>query len=217
METKIKVLLVDDHPIFRDGLNQAIARRSELTVVGEASTGAAAVKLSAETVPDLVFLDFHLPDLNGVAVAREIIRLLPAVKIIILSSDGSRTLVDEALQAGACGYVWKQGAATELLRAVEMVMAGRLYVSPELSFGILEDYRSGLAGAPAPAKPLLADRDKRLLKLIAEGQRNKEIAGQLGISSKSVEAYRSRLMKKLACRSAADLVRYAIREGIVSA
>lgn len=213
----LKVFLVDDHPIFRDGLRQAMARQPGFAVIGEASTGAMAVKLAGELVPDLIIMDVHLPDANGIAVTREIVNVLRSVKVIMLSSDGDRGLVDEALQAGACGYVWKQTVAEELVRAIEMVMAGRLYLSPELSAGILEDYRLALVQDPESDKARLSERDKQLLKLVAEGRRNKEIAVELAISPKSVEACRSRLMKKLECRSTAELVRYAIREGVVSA
>jgi DNA-binding NarL/FixJ family response regulator len=185
-------------------------------VVGEASTAAAARK-GVELAPDLVIMDVHLPDGSGVAATREILAALPATKVIMLSSDNNRSLVDEALHAGACGFIWKQGVASELLAAIEMVMAGRLYLSPELTAGILEDYRSGLGVKSSSAKPRLTARDKDLLKLVAEGHRNKEIAAQMLISPKSVEAYRSRLMKKLGCHSPADLVRFAIREGIISA
>jgi DNA-binding NarL/FixJ family response regulator len=213
----VKVLLVDDHPMLRDGLRQALARHPKFIVAGEASTGANALKLTAELVPDLIVMDLHLPDMNGIEVTRQILRNRPSVQILVFSSDAARSAVDEALQAGACGYIWKQSASDELIRAVEMVTAGKLYLSPEVSAGMLEDYRRGLAQEAEPTKPLLSTRDRQLLRLVAEGRRSKEIALQLGISPKSVEAYRSRLMKKLSCSNAADLVRYAIREGIATA
>jgi len=203
--------------MLRNGMRQAIAQQPDLTVVGEASTGAAALKLVAELAPDVVVMDVHLPDLNGIEVTRRILRLLPAVKVVVFSGDAARSLVDEAIQAGACGYIWKQSATEELIRAIEVVMTGKLYLSPEVSAGIMEDYRKSLVGESEPAKPLLSDRDKQLLRLVAEGRRNKEIAVHLTLSPKSVEAYRSRLTKKLGCSNSADLVRYAIREGIVSA
>lgn len=213
----VKLLLVDDHPMLRDGLRQALARHPQFIVAGEASTGANALKLTAELVPDLIVMDLHLPDMNGIEVTRQILRNQPSVRILVFSSDAARSAVDEALQAGACGYIWKQSASDELIRAVEMVTAGKLYLSPELSAGMLEDYRRGLAQEAEPAKPLLSTRDRQLLRLVVEGLRSKEIALQLGISPRSVEAYRSRLMKKLSCSNAADLVRYAIREGIATA
>jgi DNA-binding NarL/FixJ family response regulator len=213
----VKVLLVDDHPMLRDGLRQALARHSKFIVAGEASTGASALKLAVELALDLVVMDLHLPDMSGIEVTRQILRIRPSVSILVFSSDAARSMVDEALQAGACGYLWKQSASDELIRAVEMVTAGKLYLSPEVSSGILEDYRKGLVEDTNPSKPCLSERDKQMLRLVAEGRRNKEIAVQLAISAKTVEAYRSRLMKKLGCSNSADLVRYAIREGIATA
>ncbi len=211
----LKIFLVDDHPMMRSGLRQAMAHRPDLVVAGEASTGASALQAAVELVPDLIVMDVHLPDMTGIEVTRKILAVLPSVKVVVFSGDPARTLVDEALQAGACAYILKQGAAEQLIQAIDLVMAGKLYLSPEVNAGILEDYRKALTAETPPSKPLLSERDKQLLRLIAEGQRNKEIATQLSLSTKSVEVYRSRLMKKLNCSSPAELVRYAIREGIV--
>jgi len=213
----VKLLLVDDHPMLRHGLRQAVAQKSGFTLVGEASTAEQALKLAIEVTPDLVVMDVHLPDMNGIEATRKILSALPATKVVIFSSDPSRSLVDEALQAGVCGYLLKSGAVDELIHAIGLVMEGKLYLSPEVSAGILEDYRKGLVEGVAPAKPLLSDREKQLLRLVVSGKRNKEIAGDLGISAKSVEALRSRVMAKLGCSNSADLVRYAIREGIAEA
>jgi two-component system, NarL family, response regulator NreC len=212
----IKVLVVDDHPILRFGLRRTIDQHPNFTVVGEASTGAEALKLVAKLAPDLITMDVLLPDVNGIELTRQILAVLPSVKIVVFSSDATRSRVNEALQAGACGYIWKLSAAQEIIRAIEMVMTGRLYLSPEVSADILEDYRKCLAGQSEPSKPFLSDREKQLLRFVAEGRRNKEIAAQLALSIKSIEAYRSRLIKKLGCSSTAELVRYAVREGIAA-
>lgn len=212
----IKVLVVDDHPVLRFGLRRTIDQQPNFTVVGEASTGAEALKLVAKLAPDLITMDVLLPDVNGIELTRQILAVLPSVKIVVFSSDATRSRVNEALQAGACGYIWKLSAAQEIIRAIEMVMTGRLYLSPEVSAGILEDYRKCLAGQSEPSKPFLSDREKQLLRFVAEGRRNKEIAAQLALSIKSIEAYRSRLIKKLGCSSTAELVRYAVREGIAA-
>jgi two-component system, NarL family, response regulator NreC len=212
-----RILIVDDHPTLRRGLCQVIGQQPHLAVVGEAPTGTEALKLATELSPDLIVMDIHLPDMNGIEATRQIVKLLPSCKVIVFSGDPNRALVDESLQAGACGYIWKQSAADELLRAVEIVMTGKLYLSPEVSMDILEDYRRGLTGETEVSKPLLSERDKLVLRLVAEGRRNKEIALQMTLSIKSVEAYRSRLMKKLGCSNSAELVRYAIREGIATA
>lgn len=213
---EVKLLLVDDHPMLRQGVRQGVAQLPRLTLVGEASTGAQALKLAGELTPDLVLMDVHLPDMNGIELTRLMLKALPAIKVLIFSSDAGRALVDEALEAGACGYLWKSSVLEELTRAIDSVMAGKLYLSPEVSAGVLEDYRKSLVAEPEPSKPVLSERETQLLRLIAAGRRNKEIAAQLALSVKSIEAYRSRLMAKLGCASSADLVRYAIREGIAA-
>ncbi|HVY69129.1 MAG TPA: response regulator transcription factor [Verrucomicrobiae bacterium] len=217
MNAALKILLVDDHPILRQGLGEAITRQTGVSLAGQADTGASAMELAAKVSPDLVVMDVHLPDMNGIEVTRRLLASMPSLKVMMFSSDGTRELVDEALQAGACGYLLKTTAVDELIHAVEAVMEGRLYLSPGVSEGILEDYRKGLMEESADVKPRLSAREKELLRLVAEGQRNKEIAEQLDISLKSVEAHRARLMKKLGYASTAELVRYAVREGIVPA
>jgi DNA-binding NarL/FixJ family response regulator len=212
----VRLLLVDDHPLLLRGLCQAVAQQPNLILVGEASTGAMALKLAQELTPDLVVMDLHLPDMNGIEATRQILRAQPAIKIVIFSSDTARPMVDAALQAGVCGYLSKSSALEELMRAMALVMEGKLYLSPDVSAGILADYKKTLVDGPEPSKPILSERERQLLRLVAAGRRNKEIADQMAISAKSVETYRSRLMKKLGCSGSAELVRYAIREGIAA-
>lgn len=213
--TNTKIFLVDDHGMLRTGLRHAIAVRPNMTIVGESSHGGTALKLIADSNPDLIVMDIHLPDMSGIDLTRQVLGRTPMIKVIIFSGDAERAVVDKALEAGACGYVWKQGAADELMHAIETVMAGRLYLSPEVNAAVLQEYRDGLSKRQDSFKTLPSEREKKLLGLIADGQRNKEIATHLKISPKSAEAYRSRLMKKLKCPSTAELVRYAIREKIV--
>ena len=213
----VRLLLVDDHPMMRGGMRQALEQQPRFSIVGEASSGELAVKLALELTPDLVVMDIHLLEMNGLEATRRILSALPATKILILSSDPAGALVDEALRAGACGYIFKRGSAEELARAIDEVMAGKLCLSPELSAAIVEDYQRNLAGAPGPRKPKLSEREKQLLRLITAGRRNKEIAAEMELSPNSIETYRARLMKKVLCRSTAELVRYAIREGIAVA
>ena len=203
--------------MLRHGMSQAMAQQSNLALAGETSTGAQALKFAMELTPDLVVMDFHLPDMTGIEATRQILAVRPGVKVIFFSSNAARAVVDEALQAGACGYVLKSGDVAELILAIDQVMAGKLYLSPEISTGILEAYRKNLRHEGGPPQSFLSDREKLLIQLIAKGRRNKEIATELAISVKSVEANRSRLMKKLDCASSAELVRYAIREGISAA
>jgi DNA-binding NarL/FixJ family response regulator len=211
---KIKTVLVDDHVVLRSGLRQALAQQPALEVVGEASNGVEALAVIESFLPELVLMDVHLPDASGIDLSREILGRHPSIKILIFTSDSGRSLVDEALQAGVCGYLSKTGSMEELMAAIESVMAGKLYLSPEVSGDILSDYRRSLHEESSPDRLVLSERERHLLRLVAEGRRNKEISAELDLSIKSIEAYRSKLMKKLNCASSAELVRYAVREGI---
>lgn len=215
--TVVKVLLVDGHPLLRNGLRHALTRLPKLHVVGEAGTGAEALKLAAKTNPELVLIDQHLPDTSGIELVRLLLGLEPDTKIILLSDDLERGLADEALRAGAWGYLDKQSTPEELLRAINLVIAGNLYLSTDIATAILEDYRRSLKKGIWFSKPLLSERETQVLRLVVEGRRNKEIASSLDISVKSIETYRLRLMKKTGCSSIAELVRYAIRERIAVA
>ena len=202
--------------MLRRGFGEAVAQQPGLELAGEAATGEMGLKLAKELAPDLVVMDLHLPDIDGLVATRRLLLVLPSAKIIIYSGEISRAQVDESLLAGARGYLSKASTLDELFRAIGVVMDGKLYVCPEVGAGILEDYRKSLTDAPGCEEPTLSEREKLLLRLVAAGRRNKEMAAQLGVSIKSVESYRSRLMKKLACASSAELVRYAIREGIAA-
>jgi len=210
----VKLLLADDHPMVLHGLRELMTKHPHLTVLGEATTGAMALKLAGELAPDLVVMDVHLPDMDGIAVARQVRDAQSSVKVVIFSGDASPSLVDEALRAGVCGYILKGSAVEELINAIDLVMAGKLYLSPSVGAGILEDHQSSLRREAEPLKPMLSDTEKELLRLIAVGLKNKEIAIQMKLSPNSIEAYRLRLTKKLGFRGTAELVRFAIREGI---
>jgi DNA-binding NarL/FixJ family response regulator len=213
----MKILIVDDHPVLRHGVRQTLARRKDFVVAGECGTGAEALRLATDLAPDVVVLDIHLPDIGGIEAIQRVLEAAPAVKIVVFSGDDDPALVTAALHAGACGYVLKQVFLDELIRAIDSVADGRLFVSPEASAGILQDYRRPSAGEGGPEKPALTEREKHLLRLVAAGRRNKEIAEELSLSPNSIETYRARLMKKVGCGGTAELVRYAIREGIAEA
>lgn len=213
---KLKTLIVDDHPLMLSGLRQALQAAPEIELVGEAADGATAVSLALRLKPDVVVMDLYLPDLTGIEATRQIVEGVPLCKVVVFSGDASRPSVDAALQAGACAYITKHSLVDALLHAIKMVMEGRLYLSPEVSAFIVEDYRKALTGCEGPAKATLTDRERHLLKLVADGRRNKEIAQDMKLSANSVETYRARLMKKIGCSSTAELVRYAIREGIAN-
>ena len=209
-----KIVIVDDHPLMRLGLRQVFSMQSRFTLAGEAASGEEALEWARRTAPDLVIMDSQLRDMSSAELVAGVTSLAPSAKFLVLTSDLSRASVDNALQSGVDGYLSTWSSVEELVHAVDMVLNGKVYLSPEVSTGIIEDYRQTLA-APATDKTPVSIQDRKLLKLICEGRRNKEIAAFLNISLKSVEAYRSRLMKKLGYSSSAELIRYAVRERII--
>jgi DNA-binding NarL/FixJ family response regulator len=213
----LRVLLIDDHRLFRSGLQLILEKAAGLAVVGEAGDAATAIELAKTGKPDVIVADIHLPDGDGIEMAVRIKALCPAVRVVFLSSDADFALVRRALDAGGNGYLIKDSAPQELIRAIEAAMKGTVYLSPEVAAALVQDYRQrNDEAAPAP-RVLLSKREKEVLRHIAEGFRNKEIADRLGVSVKSVETYRRRLLEKLGYTSTAELVRHAVREGIISA
>ncbi len=208
------LLLVDDHALFRAGLRSLLTVHCPDAVLAEAGDGAAAISAAAERKPDLVILDLNLPDQNGLEVARQIVVHSPGSRIIILSADSDLYYVKEALEIGVLGYLLKTNAPEELLRAISAVLAGKIFLSPVANAAVLEDYRQTLVASNKGRMPL-SDREKEVLCCIVDGVRVKEIAERLKVGVRTVETYRQRLMKKVACGSTAELVRYALREGII--
>jgi len=211
MSIHAKILLVDDHSIVRQGVKLILESDPDLLVVGEAADANEAVAKASELQPDIVVMDIHLSASDGVDASRRILAIQPAPKIIILSAETAPETVNSALQAGVSGYVLKEEAGEELIRAIQTVLGGRMYLCPAVTTALI---RAQSFAASAPVAPVLSDRERELLRYIASGLRNKEIATKLRLSIKSIEANRSRLMDKLSCKSAAELVRYAVREGI---
>jgi len=214
-EGPIRVLVVDDHTIVRHGLRLMLGKLSSIQEVDEAGSCLSALDQMAANLPDLVIMDAHLPEINGIEGPRRILALHPGVKVIMLSGDSDGPVILDALRAGASAYVTKENSPEEMSRAIEAVMAGKGYFSPEVAEAIARHCRENPL-VFAPPTPPLSEREKRLLQLIAQGKRNKEMAVLLNIATKSIEAYRSRLMVKLGCSSTAELTRFAIREGIAS-
>jgi DNA-binding NarL/FixJ family response regulator len=207
-----QVLLADDHQIVRQGLKSMLEHEG-FRVVAEASDGREAVQLATATHPDVVVLDLALPGLNGIDAGREIIRSAPRVKIVLLTVHREDPCVLEALRGGVSGYVLKTQAADDLIRAIREVMRGAIYLSPGVSRGIVEVYRTR---SDLPADPL-SPREREVLQLVAEGKTTKEAASLLGISFKTAESHRTRIMAKLDIHETAGLVRYAIRTGLIEA
>ena len=205
----LKVLLVDDHAVMREGL-AALLSRAGIDVIGTASNGREAVRLARELVPDAVVMDISMPDLNGIEATRQIRVRAPSVRIVMLSMHANREHVHQALAAGADGYVLKESAAAEVAAAVRAVAAGRRYLSPSIEAAMLE------AGGSAARGPLesLSARERQVLQLVVEGKSSAEIARTVHLSPKTVETYRSRLMKKLGVHDVTALVKFAVQHGL---
>jgi two-component system response regulator NreC len=207
----IRVLLADDHAIVREGLRALLAREPDLQVVAEAGDGREALRLAQETRPDVAAMDLSMPLLNGLEAARQMASWKGGPRPILLTMHAEDRYVLEALRAGARGYVLKKQAGADLVRAIREVAGGRVYLSPGVSAVVADAVRSP---APLPEDPLTV-REREVLQLVAEGKTTKEISTILGVSVKTTDAHRTRLMQKLNIHDIAGLTRYAIRHGLI--
>jgi two-component system response regulator NreC len=212
----VRILLADDHKIVRDGLRALLEKQPGMTVVAEADNGRATVRLARELLPDLVIMDIGMPDLNGIDATRQILNELPSVKVIALSMHSDRRFVVQMFRAGASGYLLKDCAFEELARAVRAVLRNQTYLSPAVAGPVVEDYVQHLATADVLEFSALSPREREVLQLLAEGKTTREIAVLLCVSIKTVETHRQQIMGKLNVRSVAELIKYAIREGLTS-
>ena len=214
---KTRILLADDHKLMRSGLKALIEQQPDLTVVGEADDGRQAVTLAASLKPDLLVMDIGMPNLNGIEAAHQITQANPATAIVILSMHSDESYVLRALKAGAKGYLLKDSAESDLIRAVHAVAGGKSFFSPAVSKVLLDDYVRKLQRSGAEdAYDLLTPREREILQLIAEGKSNKDVANLLNLSVYTVETHRSNLMEKLNLRGIPELILYAVRRGIIS-
>jgi len=212
----IRILLADDHKIMREGLRTLLAQERDMEVVGEAQDGRATLQLARKAAPDVVIMDVVMPDLNGIEATRRIVADLPRTKVIALSMHSDKRFVVEMLKAGASAYLLKDCASEELIRSVRAVLADRTYLSPAVADIVLEDYVRHVPRDQVSAFSILTAREREILQLVAEGKVTKEIASCLHVSVKTVETHRKRIMEKLEVHSVADLVKYAVREGLTS-
>lgn len=211
MSPKIRILLADDHAVVRQGFRLILGQQPDLEVIGEAANGADAVRLAHELNPNLVIMDIGMPGVNGVEATRRIIENNPECRILILSMHKDAVYVRESLRAGAKGYLLKESIDNDLLRAVRSVAKGDGFLSPEVSGTVLLDYQQ----VEDPFDQLTA-REREVLQMLAEGKVAKEVAAALDISVYTVDAHRGRIMKKLGLRSGTELVRFAMRKGLIT-
>jgi DNA-binding NarL/FixJ family response regulator len=209
----VRVLIVDDHPVTRDGLRTAFNLADEIEVVGEAASGEEAIHVVAETKPDIVFMDVRMPGMNGIQATRQIRENNPDTKIILFTIDESRASVAEAIQAGVSGYLLKDASVGELINAARQAMAGKAVIHPSLTQAFIEEVQ--LVDRPSSPEAPLSPREVEILQKIAYGATTKEVADQLGISFHTVKTHLERIFEKLGANDRAQAVAIAIRQGLV--
>src|SRR5713101_2214938 len=213
---KISVLLADDHTVVRQGLRALLAAEEDMEVVGEAENGRQAVGLAKKTPPDVVVMDVAMPLLNGLEATRQILKSVPTAKVLVLTSYGDDDCVQQLMHAGAAGYLFKQTAANDLLKAIREVQRGNAFFSPAIAKRLRDQCREAFSSGQPPRKSIeLTSREAEVLQLIAEGSSNKQIAAELAISIKTVEKHRQQVMSKLNIHDVAGLTRHAIAKGII--
>lgn len=212
----IKVLLVDDHAIIREGLRSLLKTQPEMEVIADTEDGRKALDLVRDLLPDIVVMDITMPRLNGIEATRKIVAEFPDVKVIALSIYSKRRFVADMLSAGATGYILKECLFDELVQAIKTVAAGGRYLSHRITDVIVSDYLKRLSATADSPFELLKTREREVLQLVAEGKSTKQIALELHVSTKTIEANRRQIMEKLDIHSVAELTKYAVREGLTT-
>ncbi len=207
-----RILIVDDHKIIRDGLRLLVEREPDLCVIGEADNGRDACEMVRSTVPHVLLMDVGMPEMNGMEATRRIHEEFPAIRILALTMHADRQYLQEMLRAGAAGYLLKDCASEELVKAIRIVLDGQTYLSPQVAGTIVDDWVRHEPGPPMLAS--LTPREREVLQMIAEGYIARAIGARIGVSTKTVETHRKHIMTKLGARSVAELTRIAIREGV---
>ena len=212
-----RILLADDHTLVRQGLRRILEEQPDWQVVAETGNGLEAVRLASDLRPDVAILDIGMPQLNGLEAARQITKKLPAARVLILSMHADEVHITKAVEAGASGYLVKDSADTELVKAVTATAEGKSYFSPAAAAVLLDEYRRSLTLRGVTDRyELLSDREREVLQLVAEGHSTKSIATVLGISPGTVETHRSHVFEKLDLHSVAEAVLYAVRRGLIT-
>jgi DNA-binding NarL/FixJ family response regulator len=208
---RIRVLLADDHELVRQGFKLILSAQTDMEIVGEAANGREAVQLATDLQPDIVVMDVAMPELNGIEATRRLSAAAPRARVVALSMHKDSVYVREILRAGARGYLLKDSPATDLVSAVRAVASGEGFLSPAVSNAVLDDYRRHVTNPI----DLLSSREREVLQMLAEGKTNKEIAVILNLSVYTVDAHRGRIMEKLNLHSINELVRFAVRNGLI--
>jgi DNA-binding NarL/FixJ family response regulator len=211
MTRKTRILLADDHAVVRQGFGRILAAQSDMEIVGEAGNGREAVEMAEKLKPEVVVMDVSMPELNGIEATRRLVKSLPYTRVLALSMHKDSVYVREILRAGARGYLLKDSSDQDLIAAVRSLAKGEGYLSPAVSGAVLADYRQHVTDPI----DLLTSREREVLQMIAEGQTNKDIAGKLNLSVYTVDAHRGRIMEKLNLHSAGEMVRFAMRNGLI--
>jgi DNA-binding NarL/FixJ family response regulator len=211
-DNTVRILLVDDHELFRAGVRSVLERQPGLTVVAEAGDGSCALGLADRLRPNLIFMDISMPGMSGIEATRQIIAARAGCRILALSMHSDRQFIVAAFEAGAHGYLLKNSSPEELGEAIRCVQGGRRYLSP----GVIEALGGKAPGPGAENELRLRPREREVLQLLAEGLSNKEVAARLGISVKTVEVHRAQIMSRLGIRTVAGLTKYALRHGLTS-
>lgn len=209
MSVSIRILVSDDHGVLRAALRALLKGEADMQVVGEAANGTEALRLARELEPDVLLLDMSMPGLGGIEVTRQIQKVIPHVRVLVLTVHEDERLVREAIQAGAAGYIIKRAFDTELTSAIRAVAQGDLYIHPALTRALLKEQATQPEARPEPERTPLTRRETDVLQLIARGYTNKQVADALGLSVRTVETHRANLLAKLNVASRVDLVRYA--------
>lgn len=213
--TLLSIVLADDHNVVRHGLRVLLETELDCSIVGEATNGPETVRVCERLQPDLLVVDLMMPGLTGLEVARRMRQLSPRTRVVILSMHADESYVREALRAGATGYVLKEALSADFLQAVQYAASGRRYLSPPLSERAIEVYANQAADSSFDLYETLTDREREVFYMAAQGKTSNEIAAQLGISVRTVDTHRSNLMRKLGLHTAVDLIRYAVKRGII--
>ncbi len=208
---KIRILVADDHAVFRDGIRALLGIYDDISIVGEASDGKEAIAKAQELVPDIVLMDIAMPEMDGLEATRHITRKEPKVKVLVLTQYDNKEYVLSTVKAGAVGYVPKRALGSELLTAIRAIHRGDLFLYPSAISAIVDDYVHQAGTEPRGG---LTVRERKVLKLIADGLTSREIAKELSISLKTVLTHRAKLMKKLGLHTHTELIKYAMREGL---